>query len=353
MIIHNIVLHQIDKQADSGPSVLFLNPQTLDSSAELETFLEQLNQIYNSKPSKLFGRFLPASQETEGSTEENTKEVKHHPELLKKFIAKELDFLEYTQQAMNILKFYIDQASKATGGYIAFIHYTLFGNDYVFIVMLNNATAMSINAQLKLNPIEYLDLSQLHLAARIDLTMWQEEPHSERYISTIKGRESNKLSEYFKLFIAYEELIDSKKETAELLGAVSQFCTDTIDNDEGRIEFKKKASDFCLEQADKGENIKIKDFSGYMADGAVDDFMNYIKSEQIPVNNEVSPNKSMIRKFNKISGRNQQISITINEDASILLSITSKNKADIAKYTSYLHYQINKNTTIWKSHIII
>jgi len=52
-----------------------------------------------------------------------------------------------------------------------------------------------------------------------------------------------------------------------------------------------------------------------VAEGAVDDFMNYVNSEQFNLSDEVSPNKSVIRRFNKITGRNAQISITINEAA--------------------------------------
>lgn len=322
MIIRDIVVHLIEKQVDSGPSNLSLSQKSIAPSPTLEHFLEALNKVYNSKPSKVFGSFIDAqnnqrvkSDSNDGAELKDDESITSNKALLLSFLEEKINFLDYSHQSMNSLKHYIDQASKATGGYIVFVHYTLFGSDFMLIVMLNNVAGIAVDNDLGINNIDYLDISKLHLAARIDLTLWQEDPQSGRYISMIRGKESNKLSEYFRLFIGSDETIDSKHETSELLTAVNQYCEDNIHDDEQKSQFKQKSTDFCLEQADKGQNVVLKDFSGYVADSAVDDFMNYIKSEQYELNNEISPNKTVIRRFNKISGRNQQVSITINEEA--------------------------------------
>ncbi|MCU7818938.1 MAG: nucleoid-associated protein [gamma proteobacterium symbiont of Lucinoma myriamae] len=308
MIIKDIVVHLIDKQADSGQSTLSLSQQSIAASPTLEHFLEELNKVYNSKPSKVFGSFADSEGEIDNS-------LKSSHILLNSYLKKQTSFIDYTQQSMNLLKHYIDQTGKATGGYIVFVNYTLFGSDFMLIAMLNNVAGVAVDSNLGINNINYLDISKLHLAARIDLSLWQDDAESGRYISMIRGKESNKLSEYFRKFIGSDETINSKQETSELLTAVSRFCDTNIQDDDTKSQFKQKAADFCLEQADKGQNVVLKDFSGYVADSAVDDFMNYVKSEQFSLSDEISPNKTVIRRFNKISGRNQQVSITINEEA--------------------------------------
>jgi len=311
MIIQDLVVHLIEKQADAGPSSLSLNQTSVPASPMLEHFLEELNKVYNSKPSKVFGSFISSSEQEneEGSA------VTSSDKLLSGLLEEQISFIDYTHQSMNLLKHYIDQASKATGGYMVFVRYTLFGSDFMLITMLNNTAGIAIDDGFEINSINYLDITKLHLAARIDLSLWQDAPESGRYISMIRGKESNKLSDYFRHFIGSDETINSKHETSELLSAVSQFCDENLQDEEQKSEFKKKSADYCLEQADKGQNVVLKDFSGYVADGAVEDFMNYINSEEYELNNEISPNKTVIRRFNKISGRNQQVSITINEDA--------------------------------------
>ncbi len=314
MIIRDIIVHLIEKQADAGPSTLSLSQESIATSPTLEHFLEELNKAYNSKPSKVFGSFI-APESINMTSDEIESAVTSSEVLLTGLLEEQINFIDYSHQSMNLLKHYIDQASKATGGYMVFVRYTLFGSDFMMVVMLNNMAGIAVDNNFGISHVDYLDISKLHLAARIDLTLWEEDPKSGRYISMIRGKESNKLSEYFRNFIGSDETIDSKHETSELLSAVNHYCDEKIQDDEQKSEFKKKSANFCLEQADKGQNVVLKDFSGYVADSAVDDFMNYIKSEQYELNNEISPNKTIVRKFNKISGRNQQVSITINEEA--------------------------------------
>lgn len=308
MVIHELVVHLIEKQVDSGPSHLSLSHETISSSAMLEMFVDELNKIYNSKATKAFGSFI----KPEAGSEETVDTMYN---LLTRYTEKQSTFIDYSQQSMGLLKDSIDQASKATGGYVVFVHYSIFGSDFMLIAMLNKVPGVSVNNKLEINNIDYLDINKLHLAARIDITQWQDEPDSGRYISMIRTKESHKLSEYFRQFIGSDEIIDSKKETSELFTAVSQFCDNKLDSDEKKSLFKQKAAEFCIDQADKGQNVVLKDFSTYVTEGEVDDFMNYVKSEQFELAKEISPNKSVIRRFNKLSGRNAVLSITINEEA--------------------------------------
>ncbi len=302
MAIKNCIVHLLDKKADSGESSLLLCDKTIPAAHALEIFLEDLNKIYNSKANKILGAFRSAQQE------QGLKQS------LADYIDEGLDFVKMSHQAMSELKHYIDQANKATGGYVVFIHYTLFGSEFMLIAILNNTHGICVSDSLEISSIDYLDLSKLHLAARIDLTHWQDDPDSDRYISMVRAKESHKLSDYFRKFIGSDENIDSAAETAALFNAVNHYCEDEISKDDDRIRIRKKAEKFCIEQADNGQNIALKDFSSYVNDSAVDDFLNYVRNEQFELASEIAPNKSIARRFNKLSGRNAKISISFNEE---------------------------------------
>ena len=51
-----------------------------------------------------------------------------------------------------------------------------------------------------------------------------------------------------------------------------------------------------------------------MNDTAVDDFLDYVRKEQFELSHEIAPNKSVARRFNKLSGRNARLSISFNEE---------------------------------------
>jgi nucleoid-associated protein len=302
MAIKNIIVHLLNKKADSGESTLSLSDEVISTTHSLDKFLDDLNKTYNSKSNKIFGAFR------------KDQELPSLKQCLSDYIEKQTGFVDMSHQAMMLFKQSIDQANKATGGYVVFIHYALFGTEFMMIAILNNTGGISVSKSLDISNIDYLDLSKLHLAARIDLTQWKEEPDSDRFISMVRAKESHKLSEYFRNFIGSDEKVDSGSETAALFNAVNQYCDDEISEDNDKALIKKKAAKFCIEQADNGQNIALNDFSSYVNDTAVDDFLNYVKNEQFELASEIAPNKSVARRFNKLSGRNARLSISFNEE---------------------------------------
>lgn len=302
MAIKNIIVHLLNKKPDSGESFLSLSDEAIAAAHSLDCFLDDLNKIYNSKSNKVFGAF------------HKDQKADSLEQCLSDYLEKQTAFVKMSQQAMALLKQTIDQASKATGGYVVFIHYALFGSEFMMIAILNNTDGISVSQSLEISSIDYLDLSKLHLAARIDLTQWKEDPESNRYISMVRAKESHKLSEYFRKFIGSDESIDSGSETTTLFNAVNQYCDNEISEDNEKVEIKKKAAKFCIEQADNGQNMNLRDFSSYVNDTAVDDFLNYVKNEQFELASEIAPNKYVARRFNKLSGRNARLSISFNEE---------------------------------------
>jgi nucleoid-associated protein len=316
MVIHNAVLHSIEKPEDFSPSTLLLNDNKFHLSDILENFCDDLNQVYNSQSAKKIGCFLSHKQMVEASGEQVdiNQSLLSSEQLLALFLKDEINFIDYTHQSMKLLKYYLDQSHLMIHGYMIFIHYTLFGHNFILMGWLHNVIGLTVDPKLSINKVNYLDLKKLDVMVRIDLSLWQNDGHSTRYISMIQDKASHQLATYFRYFIGYNDSVNTKQETSELLTAVNQYCYDNIENEEKKLEFKQKSVDFCMEQADKGLNVVLKDFSGYVAEEAVDDFMNYIQSEKYTLHNEISPNKTVVRRFNKLSGRNQQVSITINEE---------------------------------------
>jgi nucleoid-associated protein len=71
-------------------------------------------------------------------------------------------------------------------------------------------------------------LDRIRLAARINISEWQNNRQSKQYISYLKGNQGRKLNEYFRDFIGCQEEIDATGETRTLLKA---FC-DFVDSED-------------------------------------------------------------------------------------------------------------------------
>ena len=303
MNIVNLIVHSIDKQADAGKASLHLRQEKVAANSQLELFFEDLNKSFNSKAAKVYGQFVVPEGEDDTPFQG----------WLKNYLASPDSFVDFSHRCMDFLKSLMDKNGKTRGGYVVFVHYKLFGTDFLFIVILHNISGIAVDDALELNDTQYLDTNKLHLAARIDLSEWQEAENS-RYISMIVGRESKKLTDYFRDFIGFDETVDSKQETGNLLGAVNQFCDNPSFSDEQKSEIKKKAVDYCAMQADSGSSVMVKDFSDYVSEAVEEDFYRHIQNENYELTPEVTPDRLTLRKYNKFSGRAGNLSISFASD---------------------------------------
>ncbi|MFK5892721.1 MAG: nucleoid-associated protein [Pseudomonadota bacterium] len=323
MKLIKLIVHAIDKTPDAGESQLNLSQQDMQGSDSLINFLTDLNSSFNSKLAKTHGAFVTSENtdstsdsgfEEHGFEEDGSKEQQTNLFYsgLKDYLQGNLPFVDFSHQSMAYLKTLMDRNGKTKGGYIVFAHYQLFASDFLFVVILHNQAALVIDEQLQLNQTEYLDTRSLYLASRIDLSEWQDtsSEKNDRYISMLIARDGKKINDYFREFIGFNETVDSKKETSQLLGAFSGFCEQSKLDSEVKDELKKKAVDYCSKQAETGENVQVKDFSNYVSEMAEEDFYRYLKNEQIDLKDEVTPDRGLLRKFNKLSGRSGNLSIT-------------------------------------------
>ncbi len=317
MKLIKLIVHAIDKTPDMGAGKLTLCQQEIQANDSLDTFLSDLNSNFNSKLAKTYGAFLAEPSEEPS----NSSDTVQFQQLLNSYLNKNLSFVEFSHQSMDCLKVLMDRNGKTKGGFIVFAHYQLFASDFLFVVILHNQSAVLIDDQLQLNQTEYLDTHSLYLAARIDLGEWQESSYKSnpdspideqqnRYISMLIARDGKKINDYFREFIGFNETVDSKKETTDLLSALSGFVNQSRIEPEVKEELKKKAVDYCATQAETGDNVKVKDFSNYVSEMAEEDFYRYLENEKVDLNDEITPDRGLLRKYNKISGRSGNLSIS-------------------------------------------
>jgi nucleoid-associated protein len=317
MKLIKLIVHGIDKTPDAGESKLNLSQQEMQGSDSLINFLSDLNSSFNSKLAKTHGAFVTgenaqSSSDSETNSDEKNLDLNLFYTGLKSYLQDDLPFIDFSHQSMAYLKSLMDRNGKTRGGYIVFAHYQLFATDFLFVVILHNQSALVIDEKLQLNQTEYLDTSSLYLASRIDISEWKADSseQNDRYISMLIARDGKKINDYFREFIGFNETVDSKKETSQLLGAFSGFCEQSKLDGEVKEQLKKKAVDYCSQQAETGENVQVKDFSNYVSEMAEEDFYRYLKNEQIDLKDEVTPDRGLLKKFNKISGRSGNLSIT-------------------------------------------
>lgn len=136
--------------------------------------------------------------------------------------------LSFSRVATGRLRDELAKYPFAEGGVVLFCQYRYLAVEYLLISVLSSCHSMRVNEQLDLSTTHYLDINRADIVARIDLTEWENNPESTRYLTFLKGRVGRKVSDFFMDFLSAAEGLDTKAQNRGLLQAVDDYCAQML-----------------------------------------------------------------------------------------------------------------------------
>ena len=298
MPIRHCIVHLIDKKPDGNPAVLHARSSELAATNAMDNLLADLNESYNAKQGKAWGFFQAESGAYPLSG------------WLKAYLDNAEVFTHFSRRAVEHLQKLMEESNLSTGGHVLFAHYQQGMTDYLAIALLHHSEGVVVTEALDVSPANYLDLGQLHLAARINLSEWQNNLQSKQYISFIKGKNGKKVSEYFRDFIGCQEGVDAPSETRTLLKAFSDFVeSEDLAEDQAR-EKTGVLVDYASSQSRRGEPITLQELSGLMDEERPQAFYNHIRNKDYGLSAEIPADKRTLQQFQRFTGRGEGLSIS-------------------------------------------
>ncbi|MDR8016441.1 nucleoid-associated protein YejK [Ectopseudomonas guguanensis] len=298
MPIRHCIVHLIDKKPDGSPAVLHARDSELTTSQAMENLLADLNESYNAKQGKAWGLFHEESGAYPFSG------------WLKAYLDGEQDFTAFSRQAVEHLQKLMEESNLSTGGHVLLAHYQQGMTDYLAIALLHHSEGVAVTDALDVTPAKHLDLGQLHLAARINISEWQNNKQSKQYISFIKGKNGKKVSDYFRDFIGCQEGVDGPGETRTLLKAFSDFVESEDLPEEQAREKTKTLVGYATGQAKLGEPITLEELSGLIDEERPKAFYEHIRNKDYGMAPEFPADKRTLSQFQRFTGRAEGLSIS-------------------------------------------
>ncbi|QNH02491.1 nucleoid-associated protein YejK [Pseudomonas sediminis] len=298
MPIRHCIVHLIDKKPDGSPAVLHARDSELATSQAMENLLADLNESYNAKQGKAWGLFHEESGAYPFSG------------WLKAYLDGEQDFTAFSRQAVEHLQKLMEESNLSTGGHVLLAHYQQGMTDYLAIALLHHSEGVAVTEALDVTPAKHLDLGQLHLAARINISEWQNNKQSKQYISFIKGKNGKKVSDYFRDFIGCQEGVDGPGETRTLLKAFSDFVESEDLPEEQAREKTKTLVGYASGQAKMGEPITLEELSGLIDEERPKAFYEHIRNKDYGMAPEFPADKRTLSQFQRFTGRAEGLSIS-------------------------------------------
>lgn len=204
----------------------------------------------------------------------------------------------------------MEESNLSTGGHVLLAHYQQGMTDYLAIALLHHSEGVAVTESLDVAMAKHLDLGQLHLAARINISEWRNNANSKQYISFIRGKNGRKVSDYFRDFIGCQEGIDPPSETRTLLKAFSDFVeSEDLAEEQARAKTATLV-DYATSQAKLGEPITLEELSGLIDEDRPRAFFEHIRNKDYGLSPEIPADKRTLNQFRRFTGRAEGLSIS-------------------------------------------
>ncbi|MFH0265543.1 nucleoid-associated protein YejK [Vibrio rumoiensis] len=295
--ISNVILHKLTKN-NQDELVVSLRDSALPNDGVTEQLVAELHRTFSAKAGKGFGVY---------------KDESEFQSWMKQLRQGELTFYDFSQQSAERLKSELSKYPFAEEGVLVLAEYQSLATDYLFIALLPSNQSLKVNDDLDISDTDYLDINKMDIAVRIDLSRYETDPESNRYLSYIKGRVGRKVADFFLDFLQAEVGLDTKKQNQVLMQAVDDFCVDAQLNKEETVACRKQVHDFCNEQLKAGDEVTIKELSGELSGaGHHDNFAEFTQKQGYELEDSFPVDRSTIRKLAKYVGAGGGLSINFD-----------------------------------------
>lgn len=302
--IDKIILHSLRLDAEGRPQAdTRAQPLVVDDA--VQGLMAELHRIYNSKGGKGFGYF---AEPAEG---EETPDPRFC-EGLTALRQGTLDFVPFSVQLTELLVETLGRHELDEHGVLLVARYQYVGVDYLLLALLDSKESVTVSDTLELRHIQYLDIGKMNLVARVDLTEWQTQSESRRYVTFSKGRVGRKLGDLFIELFGIREGMDAKLQNKGLLQAVDDYCESKQLPSDERTEYKKQVFKYCSEQASAGEEIEIRELSAELPGENDLDFYSFI-GEEYQLEERFPADRSTLRGLTKFVGSGGGLTLSFDQ----------------------------------------
>lgn len=295
-----LIIHRLDKDRQ-GPASFHLREEPLELSEAAKTFVGRVHELYARRPSKGYGKF------------EDDPDVFPVPQRVSQWwVTKESDFVVLTGALMNILAARAGEEPLATGGFVVFAHLSNGPNDWLLVAVINNTNGSAIDEQsLDVHEAAHVDIENLRVAGRIDLTAWRAE--EARYIGFLKGR--GDVSDYFKRFLGCNDLVESRIETQKCVAALKAFAKGQGLAEEKADDFLKAAFYHCEELRKASEPLDVETLCHAVWPADPDTLKTFLARDEWQIAGGYVPDKRAFRALVKFAAKTKLWSITFEREA--------------------------------------
>jgi len=297
--ITNCIVHKLLKEANQRETQIDLRPAELPVNQSVQRLVDHLHKLYSERAGKGYGRF-----------EDNADEYPAQRYIHQLEVTNETDFLEMSNRLMAHLQSRASVEQFATGGFVLIVRMTNDETDYLLVAIVTEVVGTAITEGLDVVDSVHLDMSQLRVAGRVDITAWL--AGADRYISFLKGR--GDIANYFRLFLGCNDLVLALEESKKLVLGLEQFVAEQDLDAARREEFLEQAHNY-LTSLGKGVPVSLEALSNHLWPDEPDVLQTKLASDDLELSDGFVPDRRAIKGLVKFEGKSEHWKLTFDRRA--------------------------------------
>ncbi|MGF1720233.1 nucleoid-associated protein YejK [Vibrio kyushuensis] len=295
--LSNVILHQLSKN-DQDELIVNFRSHSLENDGSTEHLVAELHRVFNAKAGKGFGSFKSDSE---------------FQSWLQELRQGDKNFYDFSQLSANRLKQELAKYPFADEGILVIAEYQSLATDYLFVALLPSIQSLKVTEGLEISATDYLDINKMDIVARIDLSSYETDKESNRYLAYIKGRVGRKVADFFLDFLQAEVGLDTKQQNQVLMQAVQDFCSDSKLEKEEATNYKKQVYDYCNETIKSGDEVQVRELSGELPQSQEGtSFLDYTKEQGYELEESFPADRSTMRKLTKYVGAGGGLNVSFD-----------------------------------------
>ncbi|MBH0034603.1 nucleoid-associated protein [Pseudoalteromonas sp. NZS71_1] len=307
--LNRAVVHELIKEKNIDPSPLHFRPSLLPTDNEnVRNVIEGVVGIYGRRNnSARYGIF--------------TNEAAYNtPNAFSRYSALDdgtIDecFMDFSQTVMRELYREATGVSFATGGHILFADYESEGIRFFLAAMIKQKAGFAFSNALGVENLEYIDLSKLHQAIKINFDKYNAYQEAEEvdkleltYLSFVSPQASQSTAGYFINAMGCKAGAHSAKATEAVIKESVNFFESKEELKQNAHDIKRDICVYLAEKAEVNESATLADIEGLarnyfpteteeQADDFADEFVTHLNSEEVGVPPEFPVNRQKLKKL--------------------------------------------------------
>ncbi|MBN9694639.1 MAG: nucleoid-associated protein [Zoogloea sp.] len=288
--ITDFIVHKLIKEPHQRVATTDPRKEPLAINPTIERLVNQIHKLYAERMGKGYGRF-----------EANEDEYPSQKYIRRHLIDRQTTFLELSLELMEHLRARAEREALARGGYVLIALINNGATDFLLVAIVTEVLGAAITEGKDVVDSVHLDMSQLRVAGRVDLTAWQ--TGAERYISFLKNR--GDVAEYFQLFLGCNDLLIALEESKKLVIGLERLADEMNLDSEKRDRLLNTGHQYLEELSKTKTPVSLDALTNHLWPDDPEAFRKILAAEDLSLSDGFVPDRRAIRALVKFEGKSR------------------------------------------------